>query len=132
MPNYPYPPPAGWDGYEDASGSGSGNGWYVSPEGYPPGPSSSYQGPSQTTRRDTVGSSSRLSFSTQADAESKTPGSGTGGGTKKKRKKGSPGETEKEKEKRTKTGRACDACVRFFCAPLIIVLFVEGGKMRMG
>jgi hypothetical protein len=113
MPNYPYPPPppqAGWDGYEDASGNGGG--WYVPPEGYPAG-SSSYPGHGQTTRRDTVGSSSRLSFSTQADAaESKTPGSGTGTGGKKKRKKGSPGETEKEKEKRTKTGRACDACVR--------------------
>ena len=112
MPNYPYPPPppqAGWEGYEDGSGSG----WYVPPEGYPAGPSSSYHG--QTPRRDTVGSTGtgRLSFSTQADAgESKTPGSGTGTGGKKKRKKGSPGETEKEKEKRTKTGRACDACVR--------------------
>jgi hypothetical protein len=125
MPNYPYPPPppqAGWDGYEDASGNGGG--WYVPPEGYPAGPSSSYHG--QPTRRDTVGSSSRLSFSTQADAaESKTPGSGTGTGGKKKRKKGSPGETEKEKEKRTKTGRACDACVRLFHALLGVVMCDE-------
>jgi hypothetical protein len=121
MPNYPYPPQAGWESYEDgpatasASGSGNGGGWYVPPEGYsgyPPGPSSSYQG--QTPRRDTVGSTGRLSFSTQPDASEKTPGSGSGAGAggKKKRKKGSPGETEKEKEKRTKTGRACDACVR--------------------
>lgn len=118
MPNYPYPPPppqAGWDGYED--GNASGSGWYVPPEGYPAGPSSSsYHGHGQTSRRDTMGSTGRLSFSTQPDASEKTPGSlsGTGAaaGGKKKRKKGSPGETEKEKEKRTKTGRACDACVR--------------------
>jgi hypothetical protein len=99
--------------------------------GYPPGPgpsSSSYQ------RRDTM-------MSTGSGSESVTPhpsalhgrslsmsvnGSGSLIGAtpdmvdtkptgKKKRKKGGPaGETDKEKEKRTKTGRACDACVRFF------------------
>lgn len=127
MPSsYPYPQ-GQYEGYEDPSasasanvnGNGNGNGWYPPPgdgyTGYPPGPSSY----TPTTRRDTVGSTGRLSFSTQPEAESKTP-SGPGTGGKKKRKK-SNSETDKEKEKRTKTGRACDACV----CPLFVISFSE-------
>lgn len=119
--------------YEDTNG-----GWYM-PEptggaggggygGYPPGagPStSSYTG----QRRDTMmssgsqsithldphhGRSLSISGSGSLNTGTETPDVGDAKvPAKKKRKKGSPaGETEKEKEKRTKTGRACDACVR--------------------
>jgi len=48
---------------------------------------------------------------------------------KKKRKKGSPaGETEKEKEKRTKTGRACDACVRPLVCSTLAELMSRGQR----
>jgi len=132
MPGPSYPYPSGqYEGYDDPSGSvngnGNGTGWYPPGDGYtgyPPGPSS-YQ--AQMPRKDTMGSTGRLSFSTQPEVESKTPVGGAGTGPKKKRKQ-SNAETDKEKDKRTKTGRACDACVCPLFAPCPFDICLKRGE----
>lgn len=120
---YAYPPPSGlqseWSGVGPSSSYARGSGeWYIpqqEPNMYPPPPPPA-AGPSYTStppQRDFV-----VDSSTPDQPKASVQARGKDKAGKKKRKKGSPvGETDKEKEKRTKTGRACDACVRTLYSP---------------